>query len=110
MHGLQLGACCTLPDLILALAALCSASTLVCERVREVHGPSHRWLPWQLDGELSGWPVVGLKERKVENLHTWQPTGLGESTGIRSSFGDERHFVFDCPHFAHICRQFRSLC
>ena len=22
---------------------------------------------------------------------------------------DERHFVFDCPHFAHICRQFRSL-
>ena len=23
--------------------------------------------------------------------------------------GDERHFVFDCPHFAHIRRQFRSL-
>ena len=22
---------------------------------------------------------------------------------------DERHFVFDCPHFAHIRRQFRSL-
>ena len=25
------------------------------------------------------------------------------------AFGDERHFVFDCPHFAHIRRQFRSL-
>ena len=23
--------------------------------------------------------------------------------------GGERHFVFDCPHFAHIRRQFRSL-
>ena len=23
--------------------------------------------------------------------------------------GDERHFVFDCPHFAHVRRQFRSL-
>ena len=28
--------------------------------------------------------------------------------GIRA-LGDERHFVFDCPHFAHIRRQFRSL-
>ena len=26
-----------------------------------------------------------------------------------SLLGDERHFVFDCPHFAHIRRQFRSL-
>ena len=26
------------------------------------------------------------------------------------SLGDERHFVFDCPHFAHICRQFCSSC
>ena len=25
------------------------------------------------------------------------------------ALGDERHFVFDCPHFAHIRRQFRSL-
>ena len=25
------------------------------------------------------------------------------------ALGDERHFVFDCPQFAHICRQFRSL-
>ena len=25
------------------------------------------------------------------------------------ALGDERHFVFDCPHFAHICRHFRSL-
>ena len=25
------------------------------------------------------------------------------------AFGDERHFVFDCPHFAHIRRQFRAL-
>ena len=25
------------------------------------------------------------------------------------SLGDERHFVFDCPHFAHVRRQFRSL-
>ena len=23
--------------------------------------------------------------------------------------GNERHFVFDCPHFAHVRRQFRSL-
>ena len=25
------------------------------------------------------------------------------------AIGDERHYVFDCPHFAHIRRQFRSL-
>ena len=25
------------------------------------------------------------------------------------AFGDERHLVFDCLHFADICRQFRSL-
>ena len=25
------------------------------------------------------------------------------------ALGDERHFVFDCSHFAHIRRQFRSL-
>ena len=25
------------------------------------------------------------------------------------ALGDERHFVFDCPHFAHIRRQFQSL-
>ena len=25
------------------------------------------------------------------------------------ALGDERHFVFDCPHFAHIRREFRSL-
>ena len=25
------------------------------------------------------------------------------------ALGDGRHFVFDCPHFAHIRRQFRSL-
>ena len=25
------------------------------------------------------------------------------------ALGNERHFVFDCPHFAHIRRQFRSL-
>ena len=25
------------------------------------------------------------------------------------ALGDERHFVFDCPHFAHTRRQFRSL-
>ena len=25
------------------------------------------------------------------------------------ALGDERHFGFDCPHFAHIRRQFRSL-
>ena len=25
------------------------------------------------------------------------------------ALGDERHFVFDCPHFARIRRQFRSL-
>ena len=25
------------------------------------------------------------------------------------ALGDERHFVFDCPHFANIRRQFRSL-
>ena len=25
------------------------------------------------------------------------------------ALGDERHFVFDCPHFTHICRQFHSL-
>ena len=25
------------------------------------------------------------------------------------AIGDEQHYVFDCPHFAHICRQFRSL-
>ena len=25
------------------------------------------------------------------------------------ALGDERHFVYDCPHFAHIRRQFRSL-
>ena len=25
------------------------------------------------------------------------------------ALGDERHFVSDCPHFAHIRRQFRSL-
>ena len=23
--------------------------------------------------------------------------------------GDDRHHIFDCPHFAHIFRQFRSL-
>ena len=28
--------------------------------------------------------------------------------GIRA-LGDERHFVFDCPHFAHIRRRFLSL-
>ena len=25
------------------------------------------------------------------------------------ALGDKRHFVFDCPHFAHIRRQLRSL-
>ena len=25
------------------------------------------------------------------------------------ALGDERHFVFDCPHFAYTRRQFRSL-
>ena len=25
------------------------------------------------------------------------------------AIGDERHYVFDCPHLAHIRRQFRAL-
>ena len=29
--------------------------------------------------------------------------------GFTHAIGDERHYVFDCPHFAHIRRQFRSL-
>ena len=39
----------------------------------------------------------------------WSP---GSCAGARCAIhmrGDERHCVFDCPHFAHIRRQFRSL-
>ena len=38
------------------------------------------------------------------------PRHLRRCTLCRTrALGDERHFVFDCPHFAHIRRQFRSL-
>ena len=38
------------------------------------------------------------------------PRHLRRCTWCESrALGDERHFVFDCPHFAHIRRQFRSL-
>ena len=38
------------------------------------------------------------------------PRHLRRCTLCRTrALGDERHFVSDCPHFAHIRRQFRSL-
>ena len=34
---------------------------------------------------------------------------LGQTKLMVLAHQQKRHFVFDCPHFAHIRRQFRSL-
>ena len=47
--------------------------------------------------------------RKFVDAFT-QPRHLRRCTLCKTrALGDERHFVFDCPRFAHVRRQFHSL-
>ena len=47
--------------------------------------------------------------RLAKPAFPWHLRRSGSTLCGTRALGDQRHFVFDCPHFAHIHRQFRSL-